>query len=284
MKKLSLLKSVIFSHFRSHELMQRNFEFLIIKEWGLWPERNKNPLTRNPRRYFSQSDEDGILEKILIRLGIDSNGKILEFGVGDGRENNSLALISKGWGSYWVGDEEIYFPFPMSSKNFHKKVWITLDNLLEVTNEAFNKLEVKNSNIDIVSMDLDGNDWHFVSKLLEEAVYPAVWICEYNSKFPPGASWVMPYDANHIGGGNDFYGASYTAFVNLFKTHHYIPVACSVQGANIFFVRNSDKEFFKDVELSDQELYQPPLFYLAPKWGHTKSKRTLESIFLSTNK
>jgi hypothetical protein len=279
MNKKSILKSVIYSHFQSYKILQKNFEFQITKLWGLWPNRDLNPLTRNPRRYFSQSDEDGILEKILQRLKIGNDGKIIEFGVGDGRENNSLALISKGWTSYWVGGEKLFFNFQSTSKHNFKKIWVTLDNLLDITRDALFKLQANNTNVDVISMDLDGNDWYFIKNLLENSIYPSVWVCEYNSKFPPGAVWVMPYNKDHVGGGNDYYGASFTAFVDLFEQHSYFPVACSVQGANIFFVRNEFKSNFQDIELTENELYQPPFFYLVPRWGHLISAKTLESIF-----
>jgi len=261
----------------SHQLSY--LEFQTTKSWGLWPDRNLNPLTRDPRRYFSQSDEDGIIEKILFRLGVDSKGKILEFGVGDGSENNSLALIAKGWESYWIGGEDLSFNFPNSQKHHFKQTWIALHNILDLTTEALSKLNASPDSVDVVSMDLDGNDWHFVNKLLESSLYPNLWICEYNAKFPPGSNWVMPYDEAHTWRRDDYFGASFTSFVALFRKHGFFPVACSVQGANVFFVREDHRSKFLDVGLEEENLYQPPFYYLVPKWGHSISPRTLESIF-----
>jgi hypothetical protein len=258
-------------------LIQIRQDFEVTKLWHLWPNRELNPLTRNPRKYYSQSDEDGILEKILIRLGQSKPGSIIEFGVGDGTENNSLALISRGWSSYWVGGEDLAFDFPLSQKHFFKKIWVTLDNILEITTEALFQLQTES--IDIVSLDFDGNDFHFIKKLLEEGLQPKIWVCEYNAKFPPGSKWKMPYDASHIWKGDDYFGASFSAFTEIMKKYEYFPVACSVQGANIFFVKEQYRHNFQDIPLHEEDLYQPPFYQHINKWGHKTSIRTLERIF-----
>lgn len=272
MRKIRLLKSLVLRLLGSPDIAHSYSEFQKSKHWGLWPDREINPLTRDPKRFFSQSDEDGILEKILLRLGISNKGKILEFGVGDGSQNNSLALITKGWESYWIGGEELKFNFPTSTRRHFKKTWITLDNIVELTSEALSKMNTKGEDIDVVSLDLDGNDWHLVKKLLENGLCPSVWICEYNGKFPPGAEWVMPYNSNHIWDGYDYFGASFTSFVNLLRIHGYFPVACSIQGANVFFVKNKYRGNFSDIGIEVNDLYQPQFYYGV-------SAQTLESIF-----
>lgn len=276
------LKSLMLNFFESQKIGQTLLEFEITKQWNLWPDRSINPFTSNPKRYFSQSDEDGILEKIISRLGVEK-AKILEFGVGDGTENNSLALIAKGSESYWIGGEDLGFDFQESPKHNFKQEWVTLDNLEELTNMALHKLGSSRNSMDVISLDLDGNDWHFINRLLECLVYPKIWICEYNARFPPGTNWVMPYDEKYTWQGDDYFGASFTSFITLFKKHGYFPVACSVQGANLFFVREVYRGSFQDIGLEENQLYQPPLYYLTHNWGHKKSPKTIKSIF-STNR
>ena len=277
MRKIRLLKSLILDFLLLADTAYSYSDFQKSKHWGLWPDREINPLTRNPKRFFSQSDEDGILEKILLRLGLTNKGKILEFGVGDGSQNNSLALITKGWESYWIGGEELKFNFPTSTNHHFKKAWITLDNIVELTSEALSKLNTRGEDVDVVSLDLDGNDWHLVKRLLENGLCPSVWICEYNGKFPPGAEWVMPYNSNHIWGGLDYFGASFTSFVNLLRMHGFFPVACSIQGANIFFVKEKYRDEFSDIRIEVNNFYQPQFHY-------DVSAQTLESIFKSEEK
>ena len=47
-------------------------------------------------KVYSQNDEDGILEEIFKRIGIE-NGTFCEIGVENGLECNTLYLIHKGW-------------------------------------------------------------------------------------------------------------------------------------------------------------------------------------------
>jgi hypothetical protein len=276
MKKLRILKSLFLDQLSSLDDAKRISTFQITQAWGLWPDRSMQPMTKNPRRYFSQSDEDGIVEKILIRLKIFGEGTVIEFGVGDGSENNSLALISKGWKSYWVGGEELCFTFPSSPKHFFNKTWVTKENVVAISKQALIDLEVNNP--DVVSLDLDGNDYHFARQLLESGLKPDIWICEYNAKFPPGSIWIMSYDENHTWFGDDYFGASFSSFTGLFHKYGYFPVACSVQGSNIFFVKEENRSEFLDV-CSEDVLYQPPFYYLVPNWGHTVSPKSLEHIF-----
>ena len=279
MKNLRKIKSLFYSFQANVSMNKLKFEFDITKEWGLWPDRNLNPLTRNPRKYFSQSDEDGITEKILMRFGTPLPGCVIEFGVGDGSENNSLALIAKGWRSYWIGGQDLIFDFPKSCKHYFKKVFVNLDNISEIVDDAILRLDTTESLVDIVSMDLDGNDYHFAKLLLDSGLSPRLWIIEYNAKFPPGSTWVMPYNSTHTWSSDDYFGASYSSFIELFSNHGYFPVACSVQGANIFFVRESDRNKFLDVTIEVDKLYQPPFYYLISKWGHVVAAETIENIF-----
>ena len=52
-------------------------------------------------KVFSQSDEDGIISEIFRRIGI-KNKIFVEFGVGDGLENNSLSLLYDDWSGLWI--------------------------------------------------------------------------------------------------------------------------------------------------------------------------------------
>jgi hypothetical protein len=115
--------------------------------------------------------------------------------------------------------------------------------------------------------------------MLENGLRPNIWVCEYNAKFPPGAKWVMPYDESHIWKGDDFFGASFSAFTEIMKKFNYFPVACSVQGANLFFVKDVYKKDFQDIPVGEEDLYQPPFYQHINRWGHKISKRTIERIF-----
>ena len=95
-------------------------EFEVTKQWGLWPDRSMNPLTRTPARYWSQADEDSITLEILDRLEI-KKGNFIEVGCGDGLQNNTLVLLSKGWRGGWIDGVDLSFDIPVNSNLKHKK-------------------------------------------------------------------------------------------------------------------------------------------------------------------
>ena len=248
----------------------------VFDNWGLTTDRNRNPLTSNARRYWSQSDEDGILEKILARLETIGRGTFIEFGVGDGTECNTLALLAKGWSGAWVSGQDLVFePAEDGRLHFHK-TWITLENIESITKTVLQDLDVVNP--DIVSLDLDGNDFHFTRSLLQNGLRASVWISEYNGRFPADAKWVMDYNPSHEWTGDDYYGASFASFCELFEEFGYFPVACSVTGVNTFFVHKSFEGFFADITQNRDEIYQLPNYNLPGSWGHPVSPKTLASL------
>ena len=250
----------------------------MIEKWGLRPDRTINPLTRNPRRYWSQADEDGILEHILDRIGSNVHGFFLEYGVGDGRECNTLALLSRGWSGGWISGQELIFRPHPAGRLIFQQAWITIDNILSLTNFALERMEAASRGIDVISVDLDGNDYHFTKVLLEAGIRPKVWISEYNARFPVGSRWVMPYRHHHEWAGDDYFGASISSFADLLEEHGYFPAACSAQGSNVFFVENALRNSFKDIPTELADLYQPPMYSLAPNWAHKPSALTLSSL------
>lgn len=277
--KLKNFKSVFFKHLEY--LSNRNYhlariqEFQVTERWGLWPDRSKNPLTRNPARYWSQSDEDSITLEIFKRLGVE-RGQFIEIGCGNGLENNTLVLLSQGWRGGWVDGCELSFDLPSNSRVKHKRGWVKKSNVLEfISAVSFQDLDNK---YNYLSLDLDGNDYHVLECLLESNITVDVFVVEYNARFPNKTEWVMPYKDNHTWGGDDYFGASLFSFQKLFSKFEYSLVACSVQGSNAFFVRNDLMQLFSDVPRDFEELYQPPLYYLVHDWAQKASPRTVRKL------
>ena len=54
---------------------------------------------------YSQNDEDGILQEIFRRIGAP-NRSFVEFGCGNGLENNTAYLLSQGWRGLWIDGDE----------------------------------------------------------------------------------------------------------------------------------------------------------------------------------
>lgn len=250
-------------------------DLLVMQLWGSI-DRDGNPLTTGARGYWSQGDEDGILERILGRVVPAGTGRFLEFGVGDGRECNTISLLARGWRGAWVGGEDLAFQVPTASRLAFLQRWVDLLSLDEIMESSSEHLS---GEPDVVSMDLDGNDFHFVDRLLERGLRPKVWIVEYNAVFPPDVSWVMPYAAAHVWNGeDDYFGASFDAYVELFDRHGYFPVATSIQGANLFLVRTDLAEHFSDIPADRASIFTPARYELTAKRGHRASGRTVASL------
>jgi hypothetical protein len=237
---------------------------------------SENPLNRFGRKIFSQTNEDGITIEILRRLGLEK-GSFAEFGVGNGLENNTLVLAALGWTGFWVGNQELAFsPQPGSNIRFHKQ-WITLDNIAETAKQACSQLGAEK--LDVISLDLDGNDYYLVERLLRSGFLPSLFIVEYNAKFPPPIRFKIIYDQNHSWNGDDYFGASLATYNELFERFLYQLVCCnSDTGSNAFYVRREYMGSFGDVPKSVGQIYAPPRYYLYREYGHKKSGKTVEAI------
>jgi len=260
------------------DLSIQSHDINLIKQTIELQNSHPNPLNKFGKKCFSQTDEDGLTLEIIKRLKIKGNGIFAEFGVGNGLENNTLILAALGWHGFWVGGEDLAIKIEPTKNFTYIKSWITLDNIIELAQSGLNHLGV--DNVDVASLDLDGNDIHFVQKLLESGVTPKLFIVEYNGKFPPPVKFKITYDPNHRWVGDDYFGASLASFVELFAKHNYKLVCCNTHtGANAFFVHSDYAASFKDVPADIQNIYVAPRYHLHIKYGHRPSVRVVEEVF-----
>jgi len=153
-----------------------------------------NHFVRYGKHCFSQSDEDGLTLEIIKRIGI-SNGVFAEFGVGDGKENNTLILLGLKWRGIWCGGENLAFNISNTSRLLFYKKWINQENICSLMKDGMQDLDEKN--VDLISLDLDGNDLYFCENLLKNGYKPKVFIVEYNAKIPPPIELSIDYDHIH---------------------------------------------------------------------------------------
>ena len=194
-------------------------------------------LTRFGWRVFSQGDEDGIIQEIFRRIGT-TNRRFLEVAAGDGLENNTAYLLASGWSGTWIEAD----PARVASILTNAREPIAGDRLAvvgaAVTPDNVDEL-VRDSGlygaIDLLSLDIDGNDYHVLRRL--EAVRPRVVVLEYNASFRPPVRWIMQYDPAHRWDGTIHFGASLGAYEDLMRERGYVLVGCSLTGVNAFFVR-----------------------------------------------
>lgn len=141
-------------------------------------------LAKHGYRVSSQGDEDGILHKILRRIG-DGGRKFVEIGAGDGLENNTLFLLIQGWNGLWIEGS----PRKVASAKKHQREAVAEGRLRVaqqyVTAANFNETlkRFAPGELDVLSMDIDGNDYYVLGAI--RSVAPRVIVAEYNAKFPP---------------------------------------------------------------------------------------------------
>lgn len=141
---------------------------------------NRNPLLRYSAKHFSQNDEDGLFIEIVRRVHGSAPGSFVEFGVGDGTENNTLNLLAQGWRGKWLGGASLRLHIDGNRLGF-RKGWIDRDNVARLMREQLSTLGVEQPTV--FSVDLDGNDWHLCRALLDGRLRPRLWVLEYNARF-----------------------------------------------------------------------------------------------------
>lgn len=225
--------------------------------YALRKERHPNPLAHFGLKVFSQSDEDGITLEIVRRLGL-VRGTFLEFGAGEGTQNNTLILVSLGWRGTWIDAEPCAVELPGRSRVNHRQGWVTRENVTEMADQA--RREGGTDQINVISMDLDGNDFYFVEELLTAGFRPNLFIVE-TFPLPPPIEFKIDYEPDFAWDMNnaEYVGASLATFNKLFGRFDYRLVCCNTgTGANAFFVREQHAEKFLDVPTDIAKIFAAP--------------------------
>ena len=217
-------------------------------------------LCRFERKVYSQQGEDGILEEIFRRIGVESRS-FVEFGIQDGSECCARNLLENhGWNGVWLEGDPAHVErarhrfgsFPVRIV----QAFLTRENINALLDEA----DVPRTP-DLLVVDVDGNDYWLLAEILRHRA-PRVIAVEYNGAFGPRSSWVMPYDPSHRWDGTCYFGASLSALSDLAARHGYRLVGCDSLGVNAFFVRASV------LDPADWEPSADPRhYYVAPKYG-----------------
>ncbi len=149
-------------------------------------------LTRSGFKVFSQFSEDGILDEIFRRIGT-TNRFFVEFGVGDGMENNTLYKLGQGWDGIWFdGDHDKITSIRRTHDTLiaSKKLRVYEKWILSSTVMNDFRCASVPTEFDLLSIDIDGNDY-WVWKALEE-FSPRVVVIEFNAGMGPSLFWTMP--------------------------------------------------------------------------------------------
>jgi len=232
------------------------------RESLLSSQRNRDPkrLLKYGFRGYSQLDEDGMIQEIFRRIGV-SNRIFVEFGVGDGTENNTLYLMLSGWRGLWIDGSEAnatairnrFSSFVQAGQLTFVRRFVERDSINDLIGQAHVSGE-----IDLLSIDIDGNDywvWEAIS-----VVQPRAVVIEYNAVFRPPLAIVAVYKKDFVWDGTSYYGASLKALEILGSRKGYALVGCSLSGINAFFVR---QDLVRDnfcAPFTAENHFEPPRF------------------------
>lgn len=226
---------------------------------------------------YSQNDEDGILGNIFERMSI-SSPFFFEFGVAP-EENNTNYLLLQGSKGCWVDKGLSDFKKLISNSNKLKifDEFVKLDNIQSIIKEGCQFLDIPYSGIDLISLDLDGNDFYFIEKIIAGGILPKVFCLEYNGVFRPPLDIKIKYSENHQWKNDDYFGCSLMAY-NTLLSPYYTLVSCNIAGSNCFFVLNELMAPF--TKYPAEVLYQPARHYHSPftKGHQPTSKFILDCI------
>jgi hypothetical protein len=238
-----------------------------------------NRLEKHGFKVYSQCDEDGIIQEIFNRIGLHSS-TFVEFGVQNGLENNTLKLLLEGWNGLWIEGNERYVA--QINKRFNdvlttgrlraKGAFITRENINNLIGEYFG------GEIDLLSIDIDGNDVHILESI--DVITPRVIVIEYNGKFPPPLNIAQRYDPEYRWNGSDYSGSSLVAITKVADRKGYSLVGCNIIGSNAFFVRNDLLGDRFEAPFTADNHYQPTRFFLLSTFpsGHHADWRPYDEM------
>ena len=267
------LKSRLDQLLLSVESVKRNVFFQSLQQIYSQPRFDS---TRRLQKYgykvFSQHDEDGILAEIFRRIGVRSR-IFVEFGVGDGLESNSTYLLLQGWRGLWMeADRGQYNAILQNLREAISlgslvvlNVSVTRENIADYIGSYFRQAGISDDP-DLLSIDIDGNDFHVLDAL--SGIRPRVIVVEYNANYRPPLRWVMPYNPDHRWDQSLNFGASLDAFNDLLSARGYVLVGCSIIGGNAFFIRTDLVTGDFEDPFTTANHYEPPRYWLSHSFRH----------------
>lgn len=194
-------------------------------------------LKRAAYRVYSQFGEDGILQYLTRTVPI-AEKRFIEIGVEDYSQSNTRYLLQKdAWRGVVIDSAPDAEAFLKTSHLMNEReieavtAFVTAENVDEL-------LRPYAGDVGILSLDIDGNDYHVWKALT--CVEPRILVIEYQPIFGPTAKLTVPYRPDwkrtkaHFS--NLYFGTSLAALVDLGHAKGYALVGAS-DGPNAFFVR-----------------------------------------------
>jgi hypothetical protein len=189
------------------------------------------PQLHTPKIY-AQFGEEAIFDHIFSNIGTKENF-VVDFGAGtlNSGLSNSRYLIEKGWNGLLMDGN------PSEKNEIIKQEFITAENIVSL----FDKYNVPKE-FDLLSIDVDGNDFWILKSIMESEYSPRVIINEFNGCILEGEEKIMVYNPNHSWGENDYYGASFQSFKSLLRGNNELGIkgytlVHQIATTNMIFIR-----------------------------------------------
>lgn len=189
---------------------------------------------------YSQNGEGLLLEYIWHHFN-PAWKTYCDIGAGDGFWLSNIKHLSNlGWKGTTIEKDNGQF--------------VTLENI----HNWFNVL------YDLLSIDVDGNDYWMIDSILSKHKIPVI-IAEFNPAFTD--SRTIKYNPDHVWAGDDYYGFSFEAGKKLAEKHGY-EIIFNVANMNLIMVR---KDLIGD-------LYVPPVTYEQVKFFKESNRTDWEFV------
>ncbi len=192
-------------------------------------------------KIFSQWGEDGIIQYLINNIKIENNF-FIEFGVENYMESNTrFLMMNNNWSGLVIDGSQDNIDYLRNMDWFWKYDLETKVAFIDKSNINELLTNVKYSNIGILSIDIDGNDYHILEQIDFSYLNPSILILEYNSLFGKNRKITIPYNKDFIRTkahfSNLYQGASLAALTDLAKKKGYVLVGSCSAGVNAFFIR-----------------------------------------------
>jgi hypothetical protein len=201
-------------------------------------------LLRHASNITSQCGEDGIIAKALELLP-GRNGWCIEFGAWDGRTySNTRNLITlHGYRSVLIESDPSRFRELQRTHDAQKSILINATVGFDEGNslEALLRGHAVPVDVDVLSIDIDGNDYHAWAAI--RTLRPKMVVIEYNPTIANAVRFVQERSTGVS------QGASAAALVELAKTKSYELIA--VTSLNLLFV---DSRYYPLFDIPDDSL------------------------------
>ena len=210
---------------------------------------------------YAQGTEESILARLMERIA-PVNRFCVDIGASDGLRNSNTALLlrEQGWQGLLV--EGSAYRYEKLQANYGSAQQVQLRHQ-RLQPEALNALLTQTGvpqNFDLLSIDIDGNDYWMWQALT--AFQPRIVVIEYNPYYAPPERWVMCFNPQHEWDGSTYYGASLESLYHLGKSKGYELVCCDDMGNNAFFVRQELFPLLGIANNAPSVLFRPAMYKL----------------------